>query len=236
MPWSSTSTSSPPPAGRAATRLQSTAARWSSSYSRSSTRPRRPSPDLHDARAHRRHLADQGGPQTSDLQRQRHGHPGPGDGGAAGPAVGVQHIAVHRERALAQGRQVDGLAQAPADEPLDLHRAALLLAPGGLAVRPGVRGRGQHAVFGGEPARCPAPSSSPAPCPPGWPSTAHGCAPASPGRIRPHGAGRRFQIPGFEDSSLRRISTPSLRSCPRALGGVPLQKVFPGTISGNIPP
>ena len=48
--------------------------------------------------------------------------------------------------------QVDGGPQGPADEPLDLERAAALLAAGRLAGHALVGGAGQHAVLGGDPA------------------------------------------------------------------------------------
>src|SRR5436190_2071428 len=71
---------------------------------------------------------------------------------AARAAVGLQHVAVDADRALAERRQVDDGAQAAADQPLDLLRAARLLALGGLAPRACVRRARQHPVFGGEPA------------------------------------------------------------------------------------
>ena len=48
--------------------------------------------------------------------------------------------------------QVDDRAQATADQPLDLLRAARLLALGRLAVAAGVGRARQHAIFGGDPA------------------------------------------------------------------------------------
>ena len=104
-----------------------------------------------------------------DLVAQRHGlqdvhrhavaegqvqrHPGAGDAGAAGAAVGGQHVAVDGDGHLAHGLQVGDGAQGPADQPLDFQGAAGLLAAGGLAVAAGMGGAGQHAVFGGDPAR-----------------------------------------------------------------------------------
>ena len=60
-------------------------------------------------------------------------HPGAGDGGGAGAAVGLDHVAIDRDLALAERLQVDRGAQAAADQALDFHRAAALLAGGGLA-------------------------------------------------------------------------------------------------------
>ena len=59
--------------------------------------------------------------------------PGAGDRGGAGAAVGLDHVAVERDLALAERLQVDHGAQRAADQPLDLQRAAALLAGGGLA-------------------------------------------------------------------------------------------------------
>ena len=82
--------------------------------------------------------------------RQR--HLGAGDRGRARAAVGLQHIAVERDRALAQRRQVQRRAQRAADQALDLLRAPGLLAPGRFARAARVGGARQHAVFGGDPA------------------------------------------------------------------------------------
>ena len=85
-------------------------------------------------------------------KRQHQGYPAAGDGGAAGAAIGIQHVAIQRDLAFPQELEVHGLAQAAADEALDLHGASLLLALGGLPIRPGVGGPRQHAVLRREPA------------------------------------------------------------------------------------
>src|SRR5690606_14957330 len=77
---------------------------------------------------------------------------GAGDRRGAGAAVGLDHVAIEGDRALAQGLAVHAGAQAAADQALDLQRAPALLATRGLAVAAGVRGTGEHAVLGGDPA------------------------------------------------------------------------------------
>lgn len=74
-------------------------------------------------------------------------HPGTGNAGAAGAAVGLQNVAVNVNGALAQGFQIEDGAQAAADQTLDFLGAAILLATGGFTVRAGVCGARQHAVF-----------------------------------------------------------------------------------------
>src|SRR5690606_34378818 len=81
-----------------------------------------------------------------------HRDAGAGDGGGAGAAVGLQHVAVHDDLALAERAEVDHRAQAAPDQALDLLGAAALLALGSLACAAGVGGARQHAVFGGDPA------------------------------------------------------------------------------------
>ena len=53
-----------------------------------------------------------------------------GDRGAAGPAVGLQDVAVDVDRALAERLEVDHPAQRATDQPLDLDAAPVLLARG----------------------------------------------------------------------------------------------------------
>ena len=72
--------------------------------------------------------------------------------GGAGAAVGLDHVAVDLDGALAERRQVDHRAQGAADQALDFLGAARLLAARGLAVHARVGGARQHAVFGGHPA------------------------------------------------------------------------------------
>ncbi len=79
-------------------------------------------------------------------------HPGAGDRCGAGAAVGLDHVAVDGDLALAERFEVDHRAQAAADQPLNFHGAAALLAGGGLAAGALMGRARQHAVFGGDPA------------------------------------------------------------------------------------
>ena len=88
--------------------------------------------------------------QMSERQRQR--DPGAGDRGATRAAIGVQHVAVERDRHLAHRRTVHHGAQRAADQTLDFLGSARLLAPSRFPVAAGVGGAGQHAVFRGDPA------------------------------------------------------------------------------------
>src|SRR5262249_53451581 len=67
-------------------------------------------------------------------------------------AVGLDHVAVDLDGALAEALERGHGAQAAADEALDLLGAPGLLAARGLAVAAGVGCARQHAVLGGEPA------------------------------------------------------------------------------------
>ena len=80
-----------------------------------------------------------------------------GDRGRSRAAVGLQNVAVDRDRVLAERIAVDDRAQAAADQALNLERAAALRAARGLARRAGVRGARQHAVLGRDPALAPCP-------------------------------------------------------------------------------
>jgi hypothetical protein len=75
-----------------------------------------------------------------------------GDRRGAGAAVGLDHVAVQVQGALAEGFQVEGGAQRAADQALDFLGAAGLLAARGFAVHARVRRARQHAVFGRHPA------------------------------------------------------------------------------------
>ena len=59
--------------------------------------------------------------------------PGAGDRGGAGAAVGLDHVAIDGDLALAERLEVDDGAQAAPDQALDLDGAAALLAGRGLA-------------------------------------------------------------------------------------------------------
>ena len=80
------------------------------------------------------------------------GDEGAGDRRRARAAVGLEHVAVERDRSLAEGREIEDAAQRPADEALDLLRATALLAARRLAVAARVRRPRQHAVLGRQPA------------------------------------------------------------------------------------
>src|SRR5262245_30858390 len=107
---------------------------------------------LHDTDTHRRHavtngrLAIHAGDPTNGVGD---GHETAGDGGRAGAAVGLDHVAVHPDRTLSELAAIDDGAKGPADQALDLLRAAA--GPTVFALRPGVGRAGQHAVLGGHP-------------------------------------------------------------------------------------
>jgi len=79
-------------------------------------------------------------------------HIGARDGGRARAAVGLDHVAVQRDDALAERGAVHAGAQRAPDEALDLHGAPALAAARGFALGAVGGGAGQHAVFGGDPA------------------------------------------------------------------------------------
>ena len=62
---------------------------------------------------------------TSRAQRQLERHEAAGDRGAARAAVGLEHVAVDPDRALAERLEVDHAAQRAADQALDLDGAAV---------------------------------------------------------------------------------------------------------------
>ena len=64
------------------------------------------------------------------LARELQRHQPAGDRRAAGAAVGLEHVAVDVDGALAEHREIDHAAQRAADQPLDLDRAAVGLARG----------------------------------------------------------------------------------------------------------
>ncbi len=77
---------------------------------------------------------------------------GAGDRGAARAAVGLQHVAVDPDRALAERLHVDHRAQRAADQALDLVGAARRAALRDLARHARVGGARQHPVLRGHPA------------------------------------------------------------------------------------
>src|SRR5579883_632086 len=85
-------------------------------------------------------------------QRPVKRHVAAGDRRGARTAIGLEHVAIDADLALTQRGEVGYRPQAAPDEPLDLLGAAALLAACGFPVGAGMRGAGQHAVFGGNPA------------------------------------------------------------------------------------
>jgi len=79
-------------------------------------------------------------------------HPGAGDGGRARTAIGLQHVAVNDDLLLGKRREIGDRAQRTANQPLDLLRAAGLLADGCLASHAVIGGARQHAIFSRHPA------------------------------------------------------------------------------------
>ena len=112
-------------------------------------------PSVHHAHADGRHLRDDGivldQPVLHELVNRHHQrHIRARDGRRARAAVGLQNVAVQRDGALAQKAHVHCLPQRTADQPLNLHAAAILLDPVARLAPPG--GCGQHGVFRGHPA------------------------------------------------------------------------------------
>ena len=103
-----------------------------------------------DLAVNRIHFQLPGLQEPLHCQRQRHVAPGNGD--RSSPPVRLQDIAVDGYGALSQGGTVDHRSQTPADQPLDLHGAAILFSAHGLPKMPGMGGARQHAVFGRHPA------------------------------------------------------------------------------------
>ena len=136
-----------------ATMFASTSARESSSYGRSSrTRPST-TPTLTAATWHDSGFGSASRPcAPSQVTASASATYAPVIGRGAGAAVGLQDVAVERDRVLAERGEVDARAQRPADQPADLVRTAADAALHRLAVAAGVRGRRQHRVLGGDPA------------------------------------------------------------------------------------
>src|SRR5262249_32737344 len=89
------------------------------------------------------------------------GHVGTGDGSSASATIGLQHITVQPDRALAElGHVYHGTQRTP-NEALNFLRTATQTASRGLAHIARARGPRQHAVLGSHPA-------SPAVAPEGW--------------------------------------------------------------------
>ena len=78
-------------------------------------------------------------------------HPGAGDGGRAGPAVGLNDVAIDHDLPLAHGLQVDNGAKASTDQALDLLGATGGPARRRLPLRARRGGARQHRIFGRHP-------------------------------------------------------------------------------------
>src|SRR5262249_60350294 len=104
------------------------------------------------------------GEQPPASQRQRHLRTG--DRCAAGPAVGLEHVAVEIDGPFAQRLEVDHRAQRPSDQALDLDRASVL-APSRGGALPSLPRRGrQPPLLRGHPPPAPAPPPPRRPPPP----------------------------------------------------------------------
>src|SRR5699024_1402491 len=90
---------------------------------------------------------------TSPLDRIGEGYVSAGDGGGAGAAVGLEHIAVQHDGVFAQGRDVDDRPQGTSDQAGDLVGASADLSLDRFAARARVGRAGQHRVLGGHPAQ-----------------------------------------------------------------------------------
>ena len=91
-------------------------------------------------------------PAISLPHRERQRDERAGDGRRARAAVGLQHVAIHPDRARAEFFQVDRGAHGAADEPLDFLRAPVNFALGDVARFAFQGGVGEHRIFGGDPA------------------------------------------------------------------------------------
>src|SRR5690606_17589021 len=150
-------------------------------------------------------------PGAGIVERDR----GARDGGGAGPAVRIEHVAIDDDGALAEALQVDGGAEGAADEALDLLGPPADLAA--LARRTRVRGARQHGVLGRDP-------TLPAAAPPLGHAFLYGGGAEHPGAAgrdqtgalgAPRGAAHEVERPEL----VRLASTGSIRhrqrSCPR---------------------
>ena len=112
------------------------------------------------------------------VQRQ----PPAADRRRAGAAVGLEHVAVDEDLALAERGHVDDRPQRPADQALDLLGAPRRPAVLHLAADPLGRRPGQHRVLGGDPALAACPASS-------------GARPRRPTRCTARACGRSSRAP-----------------------------------------
>ena len=101
-------------------------------------------------------MADGAGGQRAVLHQlpagQRQGDEAAGDGGGAGAAVALEHVAVDGDGVLAQLRHVYGGPERPAHQSLDLSAAGAELQLGNVPLAPLPVGPGQHGILGGDPA------------------------------------------------------------------------------------
>ena len=82
-------------------------------------------------------------------------NPGAGNRSAARTAVGLKHVAIERDLALAEGHEIGNRAQRSTDQALYLLGPTRLLTLGRFARRARVRRARQHAVLGRYPAASP---------------------------------------------------------------------------------
>ena len=83
----------------------------------------------------------------------------PGDRGGAGAAIGLDHVAIDHDLALAEGMQIDYGTQRTPDQALDLLGASGGLAGIHLAAGALMRGARQHGVFCRHLSPCPSRAS-----------------------------------------------------------------------------
>ena len=95
--------------------------------------------------------ADQRSRIDQSLERQAEGDERSGNRGGARPAIGLNHIAIDPDGALAQLLQIGDRAQRSSDEPLNFLRPSTLLAPRRFASRAGQGRAGKHAILAGNP-------------------------------------------------------------------------------------
>ena len=84
--------------------------------------------------------------------RERKGHEGTCNSGGARAAIGLQHIAIHTNRAGSEFFQIHGGPNRPADQPLDFRRTPIEAPLGNIAGFAGQGGVRKHRIFGGYPA------------------------------------------------------------------------------------
>ena len=87
------------------------------------------------------------------LTGQMKGNTGTRNRGRPGATIGLQHVTVEANLALAKRFHIGDSAQGTANQALDFLGPARLFSARGFAIRALMGGAGQHAVFGCDPAR-----------------------------------------------------------------------------------